>query len=141
MKTSARNTFSGTIARVTKGAVNAEVQLTTENGASIVATVTNTSVDRLGLREGSRAFALVKASSVILGKELHSARMSTRNILCGTVSKIAKGAVNSEIDVQLSGGGSLTSVITNASTDSLGLREGEHACGAFKASSVIIAVD
>jgi molybdate transport system regulatory protein len=141
MKTSARNTFSGTITRVTKGAVNAEVQLTTENGVALVAIVTNSSVDRLGLKEGSRAYALLKASSVILGKELHSVRMSTRNILCGTVTRVTKGAVNSEIDVQLSGGESLTSVITNNSAESLGLREGEHACGAFKASSVVIAVD
>lgn len=141
MKTSARNTFAGSVTKLTKGAVNSEVQLTTGNGGQIIAIVTNSSVDNLGLEEGKKAYALVKSSSVIIGKELHNVKMSTRNILCGTVSKVDEGAVNSEVVLRLQNGDTLTSIITNKSAHSLALREGEHACGAFKASSVIIAVD
>jgi molybdate transport system regulatory protein len=141
MKTSARNTFSGTVTQVTKGAVNAEIQLTTKGGDKLVAIITNGSVDSLGLTEGKAAFALVKASWVILGKELHKIKMSTRNILCGTVDSIHEGAVNSEVSIKLPGGQILTAVITNTSVRSLELRQGEHACGAFKASSVIIGID
>jgi molybdate transport system regulatory protein len=141
MKTSARNNFSGSITRLTKGAVNAEVQLTTDSGGQIVAIVTNSSVDNLGLAEGKKAYALVKASSVILGNDLHNVQMSTRNILCGIVSRVDEGAVNTEVVVQLPGGELLTAIITNSSAHSLGFRQGEHACAAFKASSVILAVD
>ncbi len=141
MKTSARNTFSGTVTAVTKGAVNSEVQLTSKSGVKIVAIITNGSVEGLGLKAGSAALALVKSSWIILGKELHAIKISTRNVLCGTVAGIQKGAVNSEVSVQLPGGDVLTSIITNGSVQSLELRQGEHVCAAFKASSVIIAVE
>jgi molybdate transport system regulatory protein len=141
MKTSARNTFPGTISKIDKGAVNAEVHLKTAGGGEIVSIITNESVDRLGLKVGQRAYALVKASWIILGKELHTAKLSARNILCGTVDAVHNGAVNSEVIVKLAGGDVLTGIITEESSHALNLHEGEHVCAAFKASSVILAVD
>ena len=141
MKLSARNIFPGTVTKLTKGAVNSEVVLTTKGGDKIVAVITNGSVASLGLKEGSSAFAVVKASWVILGKELHNAKMSARNILCGTITSLTKGAVNSEVGIKLGGGGVVTAIITNESVETLGLKNGEHACAAFKASSVILGVE
>ena len=141
MKLSARNVFPGTVTKVEKGAVNSEVQLSTKGGDRIVAIITNTSVDALGLKEGTPALAIVKASWVILGKDLHNAKLSTRNILCGTVSKVTRGAVNTEVALKLSGGAIVTAIITNESTDSVGLKQGDHACAAIKASSVILGVE
>ena len=141
MKLSARNMLAGTVTRVAKGAVNAEVDLTLAGGEKIAAIITNDSVADLGLAEGKKAFAIIKSNWVILGKELHGAKLSTRNILCGTVARVAEGAVNSEIELKLPGGTLLTAIITNESCSSLGFRPGEHACAAFKASSVIIGTD
>jgi molybdate transport system regulatory protein len=140
MKLSARNVFPGKVTKVTKGAVNSEVQLSTKGGDKIVSIITNPSVDSLGLKEGTGALAIIKASWVILGKDLHNAKLSTRNILCGTVSKISRGAVNSEVSLKLGGGEILTAIITNESTQPLGLKAGDHACAAIKASSVILGV-
>jgi molybdate transport system regulatory protein len=141
MKLSARNVFPGTVTQVTEGAVNAEVHLSLKSGDKIVSIITNGSVDRLALKEGKSASAIIKASWVILGKDLHNAKLSTRNILCGTVAKIAKGAVNSEVSLKLSGGTILTAIITEESAHALELHEGDHACAAIKASSVIIGVE
>ena len=141
MKLSARNVFSGTITKVKKGAVNAEVELTLKSGEKLIAGITNESVDGLGLKDGKGAYAIVKSTWVILGTELHNVRLSTRNILCGTVAKVQAGAVNSEVDIKLGGGAILTAVVTNESVASLGLKDGGHACAAFKASSVIIGVE
>jgi molybdate transport system regulatory protein len=141
MKISARNIFSGTVAKVAKGAVNSEVDLTLSGGEKIAAVITNESVDKLGLKEGKKAFAIVKANWVIIGKELHKVKMSARNILCGSIARIAEGAVNSEVELKLAGGSMLTAIITNESVKSLELRAGEHACAAFKASSVILGVE
>jgi molybdate transport system regulatory protein len=141
MKLSARNVLAGTVTKVTKGAVNAEVELTLKSGEKIIAGITNGSVDNLGLANGKAASAIVKASWVILGIDLHNAKLSTRNILCGTVTKIQKGAVNSEVDVKLTGGAALTAVVTNESVNSLGLKDGGHVCAAIKASSVIIGIE
>jgi molybdate transport system regulatory protein len=66
MKTSARNRLCGTIVRCHEGAINAEVVIELPGGKMVVATVTNDSVQSLGLKEGVRACALIKASHIIL---------------------------------------------------------------------------
>ncbi|MGB4598513.1 MAG: TOBE domain-containing protein, partial [Trichlorobacter sp.] len=83
MKVSARNLFNGTVASITKGAVNAEVSLTLKAGATITAVVTNGAIDNLGLKEGMDAYAIIKASSVVIATELAGAKLSTRNLLTG----------------------------------------------------------
>jgi molybdate transport system regulatory protein len=141
MKISARNILSGTVTRVIKGAVNSEVDLTLKGSEKIVAIITNTSVEHLGLKEGSSAYALIKASWVILSTEVDAAKISARNVLRGTVTKVHEGAVNNEIVLRLTSGAELTATITKGSSESLGLKEGVAAYAIFKASSVIVAVD
>ena len=68
-------------------------------------------------------------------------KLSARNILKGKVLKIVKGAVNSEVTIELAGGEKLVSIITNASVASLGLKKGREAYAVIKASSVMVAVD
>jgi molybdate transport system regulatory protein len=141
MNISARNIFKGTVSSVVKGAVNAEVTIALASGASIVSTVTIGAVERLGLKEGMAASAIIKASSIILGTNLHDAKMSARNILCGAVTKVIDGPVNCEVDLEIGGGDVLSAVITHGSSEKLGFAEGSHACAIFKASSVIIGVE
>jgi molybdate transport system regulatory protein len=57
------------------------------------------------------------------------------------VAKLVPGAVNTEVSLKLSGGTILTAIITNESAHSLGFKEGDHACAAVKASSVILGVE
>lgn len=66
LKTSARNRLCGRVARCQEGAVNAEVVIELPGGKLVVAIVTNESVHSLGLKEGVRACALIKASHIIL---------------------------------------------------------------------------
>src|ERR1700733_6049575 len=121
MKTSARNTLAGTISKITKGAVNSEVVLATEAGSEIVAVITNGSVEAMGLKEGMKAWALVKASWIIIGKEMDKSKISTRNILCGLVEMIHEGSVNDEVSIRLPGGELLTGVITDGRRHRVGL--------------------
>ncbi|TLN13372.1 LysR family transcriptional regulator, partial [bacterium] len=112
MKVSARNIFSGTIARLTRGAVNSEVVISLKGGDSLVSVVTNESVEGLGLREGSEVYALVKASSVLIGKNLEESGLSSGNILAGRIISLVEGAVNTEVTLELSGGSTISAVIT-----------------------------
>jgi molybdopterin-binding protein len=67
MKLSARNSLPGTIREIEMGAVNAQVTIEVAPGISIVAIITIDAVENLGLAEGKRAYAVIKASSVMLG--------------------------------------------------------------------------
>ena len=141
MKVSARNVLAGTISKVTKGAVNGEVDLELAGGEAIASIITNVSVDRLGLKEGAKAFAVIKASEVMIGKGLDGAKLSARNMLSGTVVSVTDGAVNSEVVVRLPGGTEIVASITKASAHSLGLKAGEKVHAVVKASNVMIGVD
>lgn len=139
MQTSARNQFLGTVSKVTKGAVNAEVILDIGNGASLAAIITNDSADHLGLETGSEAYALVKAQWIILTVE-QNFKTSARNSLTGTVVRCQEGAVNAEVVIELPGGKTVAAIITNESVKTLNLKEGVHATALIKASHIILAV-
>jgi len=68
-------------------------------------------------------------------------KLSARNVLKGKVIKVVKGAVNSEVTIELPGGEQLVSIITNASVRSLGLKKGKEAYAVIKASNIMVAVD
>ena len=68
-------------------------------------------------------------------------KISARNILKGKVVKVIKGAVNSEVTIELPGGSRIISIITNSSVETLGLTEGKEAYAIIKASSVMVGVD
>jgi molybdate transport system regulatory protein len=67
MKLSARNKLSGTVREIQRGAVNAEVTIELAPKLTIVSIITLDAVDSLGLKVGSKAYAVVKASSVMVG--------------------------------------------------------------------------
>jgi molybdopterin-binding protein len=68
-------------------------------------------------------------------------KLSARNVLPGTVKSINHGAVNSEVVIELAGGGEVVSIITKSSTEALGLTPGKAVYAVVKASNVMIAVD
>jgi len=140
MKISARNAFKGKITALTNGAVNAEVELTTDGGEKIVTILTEGSVKALRLAVGKEAVAYVKAPWVILLTGALDVRFSARNQFTGKVKSLEKGAVNSEVGLELAGGTVIYSVITNDAVTDLGLTLGTAATALIKASHVILGV-
>jgi molybdopterin-binding protein len=67
MKLSARNVLKGTVKTIVPGSVNAEVVIEVAPGLEIASVITNASVQRLKLRVGSAAYAVIKASDVLVG--------------------------------------------------------------------------
>ena len=65
MKLSARNHLSGTVVQVNRGEAIANVVLDV-GGQRIVSSITVEAVDDLGLKEGSSATAVIKASDVMI---------------------------------------------------------------------------
>ena len=66
MKLSARNILKGTIVEVKKGQTTAHVRIDV-NGTVVTASITNEAVDELGLKVGQEAYAVIKASDVMVG--------------------------------------------------------------------------
>jgi molybdopterin-binding protein len=66
VKISARNRLKGKIVEVKKGATTAHVRIDV-NGTVVTASITNEAVDELGLKVGQQAYAIVKASDVMVG--------------------------------------------------------------------------
>lgn len=65
VKTTARNVLKGKVIEVNKGAVNSEVKLSLGT-ATISAIVTNDAIEDLSIKVSEDAYAIIKASSVIL---------------------------------------------------------------------------
>jgi molybdopterin-binding protein len=66
MKLSARNQLKGKVVRLTPGAVNTEVVIELPGGQQIVSIITKTSAENLDLAVGKAAYAVIKASSVMI---------------------------------------------------------------------------
>ena len=66
MKLSARNLIKGRVTKIEEGAVNAVVTLEIAGGEELVSVITLSSVKRLGLEVGKQAYAMIKASNVMI---------------------------------------------------------------------------
>jgi molybdate transport system regulatory protein len=140
MKTSARNQFAGTVKAVQVGPVSAEVTLSLKAGGEIHATLTSAAAERLKLKKGKEALALVKASAIVLVTDFAGWQLSARNQWAGTVSRIDQGAVSSLVVLTLPGGAHVSASVTNESVVELGLQVGAPATAVFKAYAVMVAV-
>ncbi len=68
-------------------------------------------------------------------------KISARNVLKGEIKKVTKGAVNTEVVLELPGGDRVVSIISKESATKLCLKSGKAAYAVIKASNVMIAVD
>ena len=67
MKISARNVLPGKVTAIVRGPVSTEVTLEIAPGVQITSTITSTSAQALGLKEGAKVYGVIKASSVMIG--------------------------------------------------------------------------
>lgn len=66
MRLSARNVLKGKIKHITAGAVNSEVVLEVSPGVEVVSIITKESAEKLNLANGKEAYAVIKASNVMI---------------------------------------------------------------------------
>lgn len=140
MRTSARNQFFGVVSGLRRGEINSEVTLALPGGDRLAAVITNASVDDLLLARGTPAFALVKASWVILSLD-GPPPARARNVFTGIVERISAGKENGEVLVRLPGGSPLVAVVTDADAKSLSLRPDRKVRASVDARNVILGVN
>jgi len=66
MKISARNILKGKVKKIEQGAVNNEVTIELSGGVEVTSVITKVSAERLGLKVGGGAYAVIKASDVMV---------------------------------------------------------------------------
>ena len=138
MKISARNQLRGKITKITEGAVNCIVVLDV-NGTAVSGTISMEAMKELGLKTGSEAIAVIKATEVMVG--MGTMVLSARNKLSGKISDIIEGAVNGIVKMDIGGCNTITATISLASIKELGLKTGGEAVAVIKSTSVMFAVD
>jgi molybdopterin-binding protein len=69
VRLSARNVLKGRIVEVKKGATTAHVRIELPGGAVITSSITNEAVEELRLTRGDEAYAVIKASDVMIGRD------------------------------------------------------------------------
>ena len=139
MKLSARNQFPGTVTKINEGAVNGIVTIDV-NGTPVSATISLAAIRELGLEVGKKAYAVIKATEVMVGLGTHLP-LSARNQFPGKVVSVTKGAVNSIVAIEALGGNRLSATISNSAVEELGLCEGKEALAVIKATSVMVGID
>jgi len=140
-KTSARNAFFGKIETLRKGDVQAWVEISTPGGYCIRAVITNHSLKRLGLKPGVLVAAEVKAPWVTIHRSADDPACSADNVLGGTVERIVRGKVTSEIVARIADGTEICSIVTEQSLQQLGLRPADRVWVAFNAFTVVLHAD
>lgn len=140
-RSSARNVLPGIVTAIAHGGVNAEVGLLVNERTVIDALVTNSAVDSLGLRPGGRAIAMIKASLVTLFDPQSGLRFSEGNVLGGTVIRVVKDKVQSEVVLDIGGGCRIAAIITTQSAADMNLAPGVQAFACFNAAHVLLAAE
>ncbi len=135
MKISARNQIAGKVANIKEGAVNCEVEVSA-GANTIKSIITKGAVADLGLKVGDDVVAIIKASNVLLAKDLPS-KISARNVIKATVKSVNKGVVNSEIKIDAKDF-TITSIVTISATDELSIKENDEICAIVKASDILL---
>lgn len=143
MKTSARNIFVGSVSRLARDGLLAEVELVTLSGLKVVAIITEESLENLCIDEGRIVTASVKAPWVVLAAPEGDGGLKTsaRNQFCGKVTDIKEGRLASEVTVELYEGSKVCALLTGDSLKRLNIERGKDMTVMFRAFSVILNAD
>jgi molybdate transport system regulatory protein len=118
--------------------VSDEINLLVNGSLVITAAITHESSRELKLDIGSKVFALIKASGVMISRE--EIRTQKKNQFAATIHTIIRGEKKSEVIMSLADGMQLISTTPNEQLDELGVTKGERALAYFEAANVIIGV-
>ena len=137
MKISARNQFKGIVTNINEGAVNAIVSIEA-NGEVISSTISLNAVKELGLKKGDAAYAIIKATEVMIATELP--KISARNKFHGVIKGIQSGSVNDIVTLETKLG-VVSSTISKNAVEELELSVGKEAYAIIKATSVLVGIE
>jgi molybdate transport system regulatory protein len=126
---------SGTITRVVKGHIHANVQILWK-AIPLSVIITTASCEDMHLSEGDSITVLIKGTDVMLAKSF-SGMISARNRVSGIVKRIIQGDVVSKVFVE-SQEEMLHAIITNTSLEEMDIKEGNEVTAIVKSTELIL---
>lgn len=140
-KTSARNSFFGKVARITRGDIQALVEVVTPEDLRVCSVITLGSLDRLGLKEGRMVTVEVKAPWVSLHRSETEPLCSAENRLPGVIVAMTRGLVNTEFRVAVGPHTELCAITTTESLRRMAVQEHDRVWAVFSSYAAIVRVD
>jgi molybdate transport system regulatory protein len=125
----------GTITRVVKGHIHANVQISWKS-IPLSVIITTASCEDMHLSEGDSITVLIKGTDVMLAKSF-SGMISARNRVSGIVKQIIRGDVVSKVFVE-SQEEMLHAIITNTSLEEMDIKEGNEITAIVKSTELIL---
>ena len=125
----------GTITRVVKGHIHANVQILRKS-IPLSVVITKASCEDMQRSEGDSITVLIKGTDVMLAKSF-SGMISARNMVSGIVKRIIRGDVISKVFVE-SQEEMLHAIITNASLEEMEISEGNEITAIVKSTELIL---
>ncbi len=139
MQISARNQMQGVVESIELGSVNAKINLKLKSGQKLVSVITKEAVENLGLKNADSVTAIFKSNTVMLAVETEM-KLSARNTISGTISRIHIGEVNAEIVVDIGHYDVVVAVITKDALNALKLEKGSSVIAIIKSSDIMLGV-
>jgi molybdate transport system regulatory protein len=136
---SARNQLKAKVSKIQNGAVESGIFLALQGGESIMATITNDSLATLNLTIGSEVYALFKANSVVIDRDVNLQK-NDRNRFLGKVNRISRGSFDAEVIVAIKGGNTICSTMPIETLDELNLQEGAEVVAFCKPNTIILGI-
>lgn len=121
VKTSVRNQLFGTIARIDRGAVNAQVIVNLSGNLPVQIMPGLAVLDKLALKPGMEAVLLINPADIVLTTNAGDQKYSAANCLSGNVIRIQQNDIQSEVTALLSNGELLSCLVTEESLQALSL--------------------
>jgi len=138
MMISARNQINAEVVDLRRDGVSALLELETDQGTQMFASITEKASDLLAVKEGDRVIAFFKASHVLVATGW-AIPISARNRLEGVIERVDRGVVNAEVHVRLGSGDRLSAIVTDDAVSNLDLKPDMNVVAIFKATDVMIA--
>lgn len=138
VRISARNQLKAKVTKIQKGAVESEIFLQLHDEENFMAIITNDSLEMLDLQEGSFVYALFKANTVVLSRDLELQK-SDRNRFVGKISRISQGEFDAEVVVSLKSGNTICSTMSIDLFHELKLKNEMEVVAFCKPNAIIIA--
>jgi len=139
IRISARNQLKAEVVKIEKGAVESKIFLKLHGEDTIMAIITNDSIDTLGIETGSKLFALFKANALTVDTDT-TLNKSDLNRFIGKIIRINTDSFNAEVIIELNGGNTICSTMSTEKLDEQKLEIGMEVVAFCKPNTIILGI-